>query len=184
MKMLACVFEGSGTLTIQRQPRRMEVKTSLALMVLSLAPLAATAGTSTLPEPSLAQITGISNLGSETPNDLVTVNARQTITGWSADGTQLYAVTAGTWAYGYRGSRHATWCGTLRWTITFDSNGNPNPIGTATYTSGNTLCSQSYYTWNTSATVYNAVNYGATVETVQDEFSPTYYLDVATLLTP
>lgn len=159
------------------------MKTLALACVLSLCSVAAYAGTQTLPEPSLAQITGISNLGSETPNDIATTRGHQAITGWSADGTKLYGVTSGTWPYGYRGSRTASWCGTLTWTITVNqATGALNPIGTATYAPGN--CNG---TSNSSQTFYvliGGLTYGANAAPQPDEFSPGTYLDIATLLTP
>lgn len=141
------------------------------------------AGTQELPEPSLAQITGISNLGIETPNDIATTRGHQAIIGFSADGTQLYGVTQGSWPYGYRGSRTASWCGTLTWPVTVNTATNTLTVGMATFTAGN--CAG---TNNSSQTVY--FNYdgfglvGANAAPRQDEFSPTYYMDIATLLTP
>lgn len=154
------------------------MKTLLACLALALS-FSAHAGTQVLPEPSLAEITGNRYLGSETPNDITTHNAHQAITGWSADGTQLYAQTTGWWPYGYRGSRVASWCGTLTWTITFDANGNLNPIAPATFMPGN--CSGAY---NSSETFYNAFGYGANAAPVPDIFSPPYAQDIATLITP
>lgn len=167
------------------------MKTLACVFLLSILGAPALAGTVTLPEPTIAQVNPAAAAAgcgfTATPNDVPTIYGRQAITGWSADGTHLYAATAASYPCGCRGRgciRYYPWCGTLTWTITFDANGNRNPIGPATYTPGNPLCSQSYYSWNTSATFYNALNYGTTVETVEDIYSPTYYFDVATLLTP
>lgn len=150
----------------------------LALFAAALCSVAV-AGTQVLPEPSLAQITGISNLGSETPNDIVVSRGHQAITGWSADGTQLYGVTSGVWTYGYRGSRVASWCGTFTWTITVDpTTGALNPIAPATYTAGN--CSG---VLNSSEAFYNAFGYGANAAP-QQPLGWSAPADIATLLTP
>lgn len=155
------------------------MKTLFAIIALLLSS-AAFAGTMTLPEPSLAQITGISNLGAETPNDIVTTRGHQAITGWSADGTQLYGVTSGIWPYGYHGDRTASWCGTLTWTITVNPTTHAlNPIEPATYASGN--CSVG----DPSETFTNTLGYKANAAPQEDIFtSPPAWIDVATLVTP
>lgn len=155
------------------------MKSFLLSLVCLAAVGTASAGQLTLPEPSLSEITGNRYLGSETPNDIATTRGHQAITGWSQDGTQLYAATYGSWPYGYRGSRVASWCGTLTWAITFDSTGKLNAIAPATFTPGN--CSAAF--GNTGATFSNG-NASATVVTEEDEFSPGTYLDIAELTTP
>lgn len=157
------------------------MKTLFAILALALS-ATAFAGQVELPEPTLATMLNIAGrcAPDSTPNDVATIYARQAITGWSADGTQLYAVTSGSLphgnCYGGRGISYYRWCGTLTWTVTVDQFGNLNPVGTATYTPGN--CSGG------GGTFYNASNYGATIEVTQDPWSPSYYWDVATLLTP
>lgn len=155
------------------------MKTLFASLAL-VASFAAQAGSQVLPEPSLAEITGNRYLGSETPNDITTHNAHQAITGWSADGTQLYAATTGWWPYGYRGSRVASWCGTLTWTITRDpATGTIDPIGVATFTPGN--CAGAVDSYKVFPDAFGDV---ASAVPQPDIFSPPYAQDIATLLTP
>lgn len=144
------------------------------------------AGEQTLPEPTLAQIVApASAYGCEfmTPNDVATNRGQQQITGWSQDGTKLYAVTYGGLLCGCRGRgclRPVSWCGTLTWTITVDpTTGALNPVETATFTAGNPACNQAQ-----PGTFYNSFNYGATAVYTPSEFTPDIYFLIATLLTP
>ena len=168
------------------------VKTLLASIVLSFAVALgapALAGTVMLPEPAVQQLNpGAFCAGSQTPNDVITRYARQAITGWSADGTQVYAKTYGSYPCGGRYSRGLTyygWCGTFTWTLTFDASGNLNPIKVATYTPDPTPCAAPSYpnTWDSGATFYNSFDYGATVQ-LEYVDSGYFTIGVATLLTP
>ena len=147
------------------------------------------AGSITLPEPTVQQLNPAAYCGAYiTPNDTITLYTRQAITGWSADGTQVFAKTYGSYPCGHsgRGSniQYYKWCGTFTWTISFDASGNLNPIDVATYTADPTQCAApNYYnTWDWTATYYNSFGYGARV--VPQNYDNYYVIGTATLLTP
>jgi hypothetical protein len=143
------------------------------------------AGTMTLPEPTVQSISGAYCGAYFTPNDTQTTYTRQAITGWSADGTQVYAETYGKYPCGHsgRGSNitYYPWCGTFTWTVTLDSSGNLNPIAVATFTSTPGACG-TYYQWQWSQVFYNSLGYGATMTPVALTYG--YQKLVATLITP
>ena len=149
----------------------------------------ANADSITLPEPTVQQLNPAAYCGASiTPNETSTLYTRQAITGWSADGTQVFAKTYGSYPCGHsgRGSNitYYKWCGVFTWTITFDDNGNLNPIDVATFTSDPTQCAAPNYPryWDTGATFYNSFGYGATM--TPEPLYYGYYADAATLLTP
>lgn len=161
------------------------MKRLLACFMVALSGIASSS-TVELPEPTLPQLNpGITcAYPGETTNDTQTTYTRQAITGFSADGTQVYAKTYGSWPCGTRGRgglKYYPWCGTFTWTLTFDASGNLNQVETATFASTPGQCAD-YQDWNSGATFYNPYNYGATVESEPIIYG--YYKGVATLLTP
>ena len=167
---------------------------TLFAMILALVASLAQAGTLELPEPTVVQLNpGAACAGSQTPNDTATTYTRQGITGWSADGTKVFAKTYGSYPCGNpaggRGTHYWAWCGTFTWTLTFDPEGNLNPVGTAVYTPISPIGAQptsaqlaQCYDENPGAVFYNSFNYGATVKSEPLIYG--YYKGVATLLIP
>lgn len=143
------------------------------------------AATVTLPEPTVQSMSGAYCGAYSTPNDVPTIYARQSMTGWSADGRHVYAQTRGSYPcgnrYGGRGLTYFPWCGTFTWTVTLDAFGNLNPISVATFTSTPGACGD-WSQWNTGQTLYNSLGYGVTMTT--EPLTYGYSKLVATLITP